>query len=330
MGSGSAISQVAWGVVANVASLFLVTAVAVILLLVLSRRRRLMFTFFASGRHWSGKIRVMMSNIYVNVPEGSPSPQTDLGFSGATLTLGEQIYANKFVEAVEGRPATRLLRALADQIGLEEALGSVRCKLSVSPLRVDNVDYSQYAPQGDDGEIGRELAEVLRNGDTLVLVGGVVFNTLTRYVMGRSGDQSWFTFVSKDSEGAAIRALRAEANGSDATFTCSQRGGDGLETFVEYFFVQKVTGFGPDRSTIFICAGTSTAATVAALEKLTDWEALHQRFGDGAFAALYSLETSKRKPWLLGDEVKPDEWRTDLCWTPPERAGHKNPGSTTR
>jgi hypothetical protein len=327
---GSAPGQLIVGIVANVASILLVTTAAVLLLSVVSRRRRRLHKFFAGGRHWGGDVRIMMSNIFLSVPSGKGTP-VDMGFSGATMTLGEQIHAQRLVEAVEGRPATRLLVALADQIGLDGTAGSLRCKLSVSPLRVDGAaTMARGIPDdADDGAIGRELAEVLRRGETLVLVGGVVFNTLTRYVMGRSGEQSWFSFEAEvdPATGIAKRSLRAEASGpdgpQDAVFTCVTSEAGGQEVYTEYFFVQKVTDFGPDHSTIFICAGTSTAATVAAVEELTDWESLRGEFGDGAFAVLHRLETSKRKPWQLGDELRPDVWNVTRVWTPPRPPSHR-------
>jgi hypothetical protein len=317
---GSPWGQILLGIVANVVSLIVVTLAAVWLTRMFSRRRRRLTGFFASGKHWSRDVRIMMSNIYLATPGATSATPAGLGFSGATMTLGEQIYAQRLVDAIEGRPSTRLLSALGDQIGLDGAAGKVRCRLSVSPLLVDGAPFPDPR-HVDDGVIGAELAEVLRRGDTLVLVGGVVFNTLTRYVLRQRGDQSWFAFESGPEAAAdsSKRALRASANGSDVTFTCRKSEVDGVEVFTEYFFVQKVTGFGTDHSTIFICAGTSTAATVAAVEMLTEWEPLQAEFGDGSFAVLCSLETSKRKPWQLGDELKPDVWRVTRVWTPPRR-----------
>jgi hypothetical protein len=52
-----------------------------------------------------------------------------------------------------------------------------------------------------------------------------------------------------------------------------------MREYVEYFVVQKITNWENTGVGIIICAGTSRAATAAALSKLADWCSLHLEYG---------------------------------------------------
>src|SRR5262249_27588718 len=219
------------------------------------------------------------------VPGGAVgATATTVGYYGSALNEVEYRGALDLAGAIQTKPLRQLFQALANQTGTDGVARPVLCRIGVSTPYVratggEPADRHRQLPVDFDRDRELELLErinleLCRPG-TFVLVGSPIYNVLTLYALANAGDDARFSFerLPRGDGGfdRGIRVLRYYPNGTGRTFVREVRD-DGV--YDEYFVVQKITTWGPGKGTLFLCAGTSAAATAAALGVLTKWQRL--------------------------------------------------------
>jgi hypothetical protein len=199
---------------------------------------------------------------------------------------------------VQLKPIARAMRALRDVPGtsIDEP---IVCEIRMSEQCVGDipVDFSSSS------ELLERVKAGLRGG-TYILVGDPTYNVMTGYVLAHA--PSRFRFVNgRPSDVGKRRGVRIENFYHDADGGVAQEHERSLQpdgSSVEYAILERIVDW--NGATIFICAGTSTSATIAAVRELTDWRDLARRFdrrsrqdggsaghARGNFGILYQVRT---------------------------------------
>ncbi|MEV0316810.1 hypothetical protein [Nonomuraea fuscirosea] len=282
--------------IANVIFASIVVALAVILGN-LARRRKLR-DFFHMRAH-RGRLPVYLSNIVVKRRGTIGTGELSVGYHGTAITELEYKYALEFAATVESKPFYRALRAIDSAVLLTPA-DPIVCHIGTSP------SSKQF---GDGSGIGQYIHE----GATLI-VGAPVYNALTDFLMRVI--PSRFEFVRREDGERGIRVRNYR--GSDSRtyyrerFDGEQSDGQTRPYLKEWFVLERLVwgrGQGNYRreSTIFICAGTCSAATAAALRMLRDWPALAREYGPGNFGLLCEIQLDGREEDETREFPPPDE-----------------------
>ncbi|HET6211925.1 MAG TPA: hypothetical protein VFE14_03525 [Micromonosporaceae bacterium] len=287
-------------------------------------RRRLRRFFGITDRRHS-TIQVRLSNIYVK-PAGSLSPLSiGHGFIGPAINATEYEYALELAEAVKSRPFAGQAYALLEQFGVEAMNRPVACEISPSIDYVDvphhRIDEHKPVDFDNDQKLVGEIGRTLSAHRTLVLVGSPVYNVLTHFVLSNCGDQTRIQFVESKSEpghaASGVEVFGFHHTGASESLQRRETQVGDTTMYEEYFALQKITNWNGGRTTIFVCAGTSTAATAAALTRLAKWGELADTFGMGPFTVVYSVRTIDREmPGTTEERHAP--WHVSRVW-PPER-----------
>ncbi|HZN70972.1 MAG TPA: hypothetical protein VFC00_04710 [Micromonosporaceae bacterium] len=294
--------------------------------------RRPVRAFFDLGGR-TGTVQIKLSCLYVN-PEGARGITAVLrGFNGPAITEGEYRAALGLANEIQARPLSAFVEMIGAHFWRRELSPPLRCDISLSPARPADASMPpDHDKDGTGGEIPPEhwihaaAHKVFGTGGTFVLVGAPVYNVLSDYVLRTVDTHAEFKFYRVPigcgdyERGIVVRHGHQRGGGTGYVVEAYPRrearepgeAGDRIR-YTEYFIVQKISGvrIGERRATIFVCAGNSTAATVKAVEKLTNWRTLPSQ---GDFALLYQLQTYDRE--LIGDpnfraeEVRP-MWPTD-------------------
>jgi len=250
-------------------------------------RRRRVRRFFGVMPS-AGSILVYLSSIVVRKRGTAGIGPIVEGFHGPAITELEYRHALGFAATVETKPFIRLLRAVLP----DELVGAVEptvCQIRLSPHLPE-----QAHPPRHQRDHGRDVDDAL-SGGCVVLVGSPVYNVLTHVAMDHpasdDGARSRFRFVRVgDTPQTARRGIQVidmypgehESFLRTDTFESDEPG-----PISEYFVLEKIiTQHG---RTLFVCAGTCSSGTSAALDRLTDWRTLEARFGTGGFGVLYEL-----------------------------------------
>lgn len=250
-------------------------------------RRRRVRRFFGVQPN-AGSISVYLSSIVVKKHGTAGIGPIVEGFHGPAITELEYRHALGFAATVETKPFIRLLRAVLP----DELVGAVEptvCQIQLSPPLPE-----QSHPPRHHRDHGSDVDDALAKG-CLVVVGSPVYNLLTHVAMDHpaadDGAKSRFRFVrAGDTPQSARRGIQVidmypgenETFLRTDTFEAEQPG-----PISEYFVLEKlITEHG---RTLFICAGTCSSGTAAALDRLTDWRKLEARFGADGFGLLYEL-----------------------------------------
>jgi hypothetical protein len=235
---------------------------------------------------------------------------------------------------VRSRPFVGALYAMLEQLGVRGLDAPVDCRIGPSVARARpkhgeaEVSYAPVDFTKDEAPVSH-IRQSLRSGETYVLAGSPVYNLMTYYVLENCGEDGRvnFTYARAEPEVFAT-ALKVHHFLSRSELLFERRqipGGEGGYLYEEYFLLQKITnwtgGNEPVRegrgSTIFLCAGTSVAATAAALETLAHWERLVRDFGMGPFAMLCRVHTEDRE--LSGHDFREGRpWHVSPVWHHPE------------
>lgn len=113
--------------------------------------------------------------------------------------------------------------------------------------------------------------------------------------------QRFFEFIrDRDETGKPRRGIRALGGISEEEFI-RQESPTGLK---DYFIVEKMT---IGETKLFVCAGTCTAATAAAVDKLINWRYFEERFGTRDFGVPYRIHLPGSATNPEGRESNPDE-----------------------
>lgn len=257
----------------------LVVVVAIVLGNVAWRRKVRRFFGMTPGR---GRLPVYLSNIWVKRAGTIGTGPITVGYHGTAITELEYKYALAFAATVESKPFYRALRAI----------DSAELLTTVDPI----VCHIQTSPTVDDFGDGGAINDLVGSGTTII-VGAAIYNVLTKHLM--AAVPSRFEFIRRESDGErGIKVSNFRGNESKEFWryedSTNRSSGEKHPFNKEYFIVERLEwtrGQGKDErsSTIFICAGTCSAATAAALRVLADWPALAKRFRGREFGLLREI-----------------------------------------
>lgn len=248
--------------------------------------RRALHDFFGITKPGRSAIKIRLSCINV-VPGGARATDHIVeGFIGPAMSEQEYKYALQFTRVVQRRPIVRALSALMENTR-STGIDPVVCEIGSSPPHHGEipVDFT------GDNELSDRLRGQLANG-TYVLIGEPMYNLLTGYVMREAGSRFSFVGGRTDSEDTrrTIQVGNVYHTPNNAVAEDYERKvEDGV--FIEYGVLERLVDW--NGSTIFVCAGTSTASTIAALRELVEWRDMHSRFDGGP--------VSRRAPEVTGD-----------------------------
>jgi hypothetical protein len=316
------VGDVLSNVLANVFCLGIPLAVAILLYRIRGRRRLRAFFGIVDGRH--GTVQVRLSNIPIK-PEGTYSQVPIRSFLiGSAIATSEYRHALELSRSIQSRPFVGALYALLEQLGIRTIEPPVGCRISPSTYRgLPPGSDESYEPVdfATDEVLVTKINQVLGAHRSFVLVGSPVYNLLTYYVMnGGSADDRPVEFCESSQEpGHHSSAMKVRGILRRAEHVLERRElSDGHGAFYEeYFLLQKIRNWEKTRTTIFICAGTSLAATAAALTTLADWEGLARDFGMDSFATVYCVRTDDRELADIDDPTPPN-WIVSRVWSQPD------------
>lgn len=290
-------------VIANLVSAVLIAALVIAIASSALRRRVSRFFGFKPGRTQQ---KVYLSSIAVK--QGGTIGTTDVvvGFYGAAITEAEYKHALLLSSSIQARPTFRLLQAIQGAAVASAAVAdSVRSSIELCP---------SYREVGEALDLQRhhELRAALEGAfryPSVIIIGAPIYNSLAFYAMSGVGSfTSRFAFVREERVPVPggptehARGFRIRQAGDADEFIRTTRD-DGIA--IEYFVIEKIK-FKPrplpssDRrrdaprpeTTVFLCCGTSTVATSAAVDMLRDWRRLEQRYGLEEFGVVFSIELS--------------------------------------
>ncbi|HEY7147056.1 MAG TPA: hypothetical protein VH637_22650 [Streptosporangiaceae bacterium] len=270
------------GVVGNLLAdlIFALLAAAVAIALGNLFWRRGVRRFFNIPRG-KGRLPIFLSNIVVQKSGTIGTGTVAEGFHGTAITEVEYACALNFASQIETKPVYRALRAL-DPDDLFVRVDPVVCRINISPK-------ATVLQEAGNSEITSLVHHLIRNRSAIT-VGAPIYNVLTYHLMDEI--PSHFSFIRREDNGLPVRGIKIRNyRGGEREYLRHPEG----SRQVEYFIVEKLTwhdqpGGGRARDTkIFICAGTCSAATAAALQILADWRSLRRVSGGRDFAYLYEL-----------------------------------------
>lgn len=242
-------------------------------------------------------------------------------FTGPAMSELEYRYALGLAQSVQMKPITRLLRAI------REAPSTASHEPLVCDIRMsEGHDLPTPVDFDNDPDLRERLGARLRDG-TFVLIGEPLYNLMTGYVMNAGPSRFRFTGGRPSDEGKrrTIRVKNFYHHDDRPVHQDHERErlADGLS--IEYAILERITNW--NGATVFICAGTSTGATVAALRELTRWRDLADRFErlrsaagvpHGNFGVLYQIRT-------LDTEAVPEERYVVERWQYPPQNLRSHP-----
>jgi len=292
------------GFLSNLLFVLVLTAVGVLYVrTVLSRRSRPLRRLLGVGEHLPNKVRIMVSSIYVQ-QGGALGVAGPTGFYGPVMNQSEYVSAQRLRDAIRTRPASRPLRALLDQLGLLDTVHDpTECEIVFSPHYVEDgkpVGADEYQPPklSGDGEVAKRIRDSMAEAGVYILVGGPPYNAVVAHVLDTLPDEhAWFRFdVTVD----GARAIEVSPDGKRYVRPDLVPGG----SEPDYFVLQKISKFGSQKSTVFVCAGLSSLGTAAAVGQLASrWRHLEQEFGSKDFALLYKFDNRRDVAVPAADDV---------------------------
>lgn len=317
----SAIDQILLGMLVNLICVMLTFAIGFALVNPLATRwaQRPRRKFFGLLSDSMSRVQIKLSNIYVKRRGTVSITPATIGFYGAAITEPEYVHALKLASAISTKPFRRALRAIAQENGLPIADLPIVCEISISPSYVQTGSDTDAEEIQDRAVTGEQLAELhnriqgmFDRGGTYVLIGGPVYNAMVEHVLRLFPDNRFeFTrpVVATAEDGSPIlgRGYTYRRRIPLTVVRKEHLTGD-VPHYEEYFLIQKFVRQKPHPLTVFMCWGTCTAATAAAVDTLVDWRSLWRQFGDEPFAALYELRTSERELNVVGGEKPLDVW----------------------
>jgi hypothetical protein len=324
----SAAGQILLGFLSNLLFVVVLTAVGVLYVrAVFARRSRPLRRLLGVGGRLPGTVRILVSSIYV-VQGGTLGVQyPQPGFYGPVMNQSEYVSALRLAEAIRTRPAVRLLRALLDQLGLLDAVhDALECSIAFSPQYVDSPDGGPVGVDGysvpdlaGDGEIAERMRRALAVPGVYILVGGPFYNAAVRYTLTHLGERTRFRFESRSGDVRGVSVVGYRQDGAEQFFaqhlgTPEHASGPDYD----YFVVQKVSRFGPGRSTVFLCCGLSSLATALAVGLLaSQWEELARDYGAADFALLYEFHNGRDIAMPTAQDVDTKLATVKLVWPRP-------------
>ncbi len=320
-----------WNVLSNVVANTVCVAVPLVLAYAVYRMRgrRRLRRFFGITAGRRAAVQIRLSNIRIKrdgTISAVPLPQTSVP---SALLAGEYGYALRLASVVQSRPLVGPIYAVLEQFGVRGMDAPMECDIRPSQARATLPEDSAQTPVdfGIDDETFAQISRTLSSGDSFVLVGSPVYNLMTHCALAGRGEDAWAHFIAAQAEPevyATAITVRRHGTGPELRFERRQvASSSGGYLYEEYFLLQKITswaGGANDRrstpGTIFICAGTSAAATAAALETLAQWERLFRDHAWRPFAIVCSVITEDRELSDL-DVQQPPAWHIAPVWQSP-------------
>ncbi|GAA4207766.1 hypothetical protein [Actinocatenispora rupis] len=302
----TAAGQTLLGFLSNLLFIVVLTTFGVgYLRIVLTRRSRPLRRLLFGGRTPRAVV-ILVSSIYV-VPGGTLGVRSrSTGFYGPVMNQSEYVSALRLAEAIQTRPAARLLRALLNQLGLvDTGYDPLDCSIAYSPQYVESMDGGPVSAReytvpdlSGNGEVAERIRRALATPGTYVLVGGPFYNAAVHYALTHLGERTRFRFVARTEKGTEVRGISVlgyRQDGTEQTFEQHLGTAEDIPgPDYDYFVLQKVSGFGPAGATVVLCCGLSSLATALAVGLLaTHWEDLAREFGADDFALLYQFDNGR-------------------------------------
>jgi hypothetical protein len=273
------------GLIANVIFAILVAVTAIVLGNYYWRRRVREFFDILPKK---GRLPIFLSNIVVKRSGTVGTAPIAQGFYGTAISEVEYFYALQFAATVETRPAYRALRAL-DPDDILTPVDPIVCEINISPT-VEEIGAS------DTIDTLRVIRQIIGNR-TAVIIGAPIYNTFTLHLMDKLSSR--FSFIREEDNGNPTRGIKVRSyRGRDEYRDFIRRpADDGGQRQLEYFILERLTwkiradaAGGRNTTKVFICAGTCSAATAAAVRALAkNWPDLKRRTNNGEFGMLCEL-----------------------------------------
>jgi hypothetical protein len=262
-------------VLANFVSTAIIAAAVVVLLVLMRRRGMRRFFGFRPGRQ---KLVIYLSSIAVEPGGTRGTGALKEGFHGNAITELEYRSALELADTIRSGVTSRLLHAL---VGARSNSEAVAAHVVQSPS-------FRHLSRDPDGEVQPEwsVADQLGTPSSIVLVGGPIYNVLTDQLLKlrrQTDTVPRFEFLRYTTpEGRPVRGIRAYIAGRPEDYERQELD----EHVVDYFVIEKIQ---LGDTIVFLCAGTCTAATAAAVRKLEDWRRWAKEYGGGRFGRLYEI-----------------------------------------
>jgi hypothetical protein len=262
-------------VLADILAALLLGAVALLVSQLIRRRRIRTFFGISPGRD---TIRLFLSCIDVKRGGAIGTEEVTGGSEGEAINRMEYRYALDFAASVESRPLVRVLHSI-DPSDWRTAQ-PINCRIDVGPT------CTSYTRR--PGEVMEEVRRLAHGSECIVLVGGAIYNVMTKCIVESDGHMQ---FISQRRDGERPRrGLRVTTapNHPREFYREDPVAADGtpIRAGREYFVIRR---FVWERVTVFLCAGTCTAGSVAALRMLADWRALQRNLGSRSFLRVYEM-----------------------------------------
>lgn len=291
---------------ANLLSALIIGALAVFLVLRVRQRGMKRFFGFRSARN---NQKIYLSTIAVQRAGARGALPVREGFHGDAITELEYRHALRLAASITGRSRSWVLDALlGSRDTAERIVSSIELAVPFRHLDLD-IEYDDEDGTYDLRQKGlqEKIDSLIDQVPCVVLVGAPIYNLMTLHVV--SCYPTHFDYIRKHDGSRGIEERRGQ--GETSNLRKELPGRVDPTTFEDFFVVEKLTV----RTTkVFICAGTSTSATAAALDKLGNWRSYVTEFGDADFGVLYKIVTDAPH----GRESEPPN-TTTRCRSYPER-----------
>lgn len=263
-------------VAADIIAALLIGSLALLISHLVRRRRLRMFFGITPGRD---TIKLFLSCIDVKPGGAIGTEKVTGGSQGTAINHLEYQYALRFATAVESRPLVRVLHSI--EPGDWHTAQPVNCSIEIGPT----CTAFNTRPHT---EIMEDVRERIKTAECVVLVGGAIYNVITKCILEADGRVE---FIRDDRGGGRPRrGVRIRLGAYRPHDYWREDPADDAEHGVnpgrEYFVIGR---FAWDQATIFLCAGTCTAGTVAALRMITSWRALQRDVGLEPFLRVYEM-----------------------------------------
>lgn len=258
-------------------------------------------SFLELGPSRAKTLRILVSSMFVKATVPSATIALNpirVGFTGYALTGGEYAAALHLARSLRIPNVGRLLSTLANFIADRplDPLGDT--KIGGAPGYV-----SGPADHPDIASPEAAIRQILAEDSVVVAVGSPLYNSLSDHLTKNMGENTRVRFtrpadLGPDNIGYTLEVRPFGPTGDWGEFTryrVADTQSAHYQSFVEYAVVQKISRRNVRRPAIFLCAGTSTASTVAAVSLLSDWRILAKEFPEGSFCIVLEVTVHDRE-----------------------------------
>jgi hypothetical protein len=281
-------------VAANIVATLILGGLALIVLTNYRSRGVRRFFGVAGG---GASVKIYLSAIAVKKGGTTGTAEIREGFHGDAMTELEYRHALRFASLLRsGSFSWVLTTVLGSRAGADKILSTIEKSPSYRQNKRDDESQIVY----ENPPVSAQLHE----STCTVLVGGPIYNLLTHELLRSrpTNANRFFEFIREnDSDGNGVRGIR------DLTVRVPEshvrRTSNG--SIIDYFIVSRLTLERGKKT--FVCAGTCTAATAAAVDQLANWEQF-KKFDDKDFGVLYRIYLPHSSASTAeGRESDPDE-----------------------